>query len=510
MESGGVPAAGVPSAPPVVGAAAGSPSARLSRARSGIVGSDVHFWNRQDHGNPAAKPSASAQLCLAATAPHSSRDAALSPGRRLGCLLSRGPAPRERTSEFASDKQETHYAFSRFGVQPDIDNTFKRFAGDFSPGRERKVDGGHGIRSTSSDQFEALKAFRTFGGVATPVEVLARRGRGACSPRMRDGCDDAARRSSYVRDCSRYGNSDIDGICRLAPGGFSPRQGGSAGSDGALSPAIQAASGFVAVESHLSAQPQRTSRALSPPSSGSGGRGASPSASRIADASWAQSTCASRARHARDLSEVKLNLHEKFMPPSPAKSGTTPISPMSTSAGTSSQCTHSCRLASTKPSLAGVSSTTGSLGYAQSHRSYRLSPGEVLAELKQKELRTAAMLEQSSSRASLPASLPTSWESPSWCAAAWKPPPVNLPAALTQGLDTAGRSPGAILAKLRASQSAARHSVSSAASLEAACREAVAETPDDDILGDVPSPRSCELESAPAAAAAAAAVVSAS
>jgi len=328
---------------------------------------------------------------------------------RLGSLLGRSSFPRSRSAEHAHDKQEGHYAIRFFGVQPDIDFTFKRSTGDFSPRlagtRQEQVPflSGHGTRSAFSDHREALKAFGTFG-VGPSVEVIDRRGVGSCSPRLEDKAmlsrGSPHRRNSYLHDCRTFGLSDINEIRRLGTGDCSPRW----DPDACVAATVAtrdissrtSPTNFISTEARLAREPFRKSKSmqtleqaeapdspLSPKSpktqrelwqaqphsslsarSPMSGRSHSPPhhemhAGGLAggqpddkECSLYAPTASSRARYARDLSSLKADDKTRSGGlPTSAKTHATrsrrpsTVSEPSTSDSSISKCTHSCRLA---------------------------------------------------------------------------------------------------------------------------------------------------------------------
>lgn len=281
---------------------------------------------------------------------------------------------RQRSVDHARDKQEGHYAIKLFGVQPDIDFTFKRCLGDYSPRQgQRPRNGGAGSRSTFTNQCEALMACRSFG-VRPSVEAIDRRGAGSCSPKLEGHDVDSFRKRQYHLDCNRLGISDINEICKLGTGKYSPRHSLSGTSSKetprnlvsmelrlAQEPFRRDSVRVAAQPESEDASPKQETPRLSPKST----KKACPwvhcagEAHPILDLEiavldpdeqetlrWARSTSASRARNARDLSEVRTMSPplRRQCPPAPSAASHSDKSPNSASStGSTSQRARSAR-----------------------------------------------------------------------------------------------------------------------------------------------------------------------
>eukprot|EP00929_Paragymnodinium_shiwhaense_P083502 TRINITY_DN44547_c0_g1_i1.p1 TRINITY_DN44547_c0_g1~~TRINITY_DN44547_c0_g1_i1.p1 ORF type:complete len:580 (-),score=108.50 TRINITY_DN44547_c0_g1_i1:196-1935(-) len=205
-EAGGAAAAGASSSSAAAGAAA-----RSFRFPGSV------------RPSPAARPS---DLNWSFRGPSPATEA-----RSASPPINGGSPPRVQGWMHAVGKQESHRAFRSFGVQPDIDFTFKRRSGDCSPTRPGESGSpppqsqpaassrSHGQRSSYSDQREALKAFGSMG-VGPGVDCIERRGRGSCSP-LREGFRHQ-QQNDYM-----FGVCDINEISRLRVGQCSPRLDGS-------------------------------------------------------------------------------------------------------------------------------------------------------------------------------------------------------------------------------------------------------------------------------------------
>lgn len=332
---------------------------------------------------------------------------------RLGGHLGRGITPRE------NGKQESHFAIRQFGVRPDIDFTFKRSSGDFSPSQSMTCSNkGHGCRSTSSDLREAVQAWKLWG-TGAPVESIVRRAVGSCSPRREANGNSCLERHQYRMECRRFGVSDIEGIFKLGVGECSPRHHLGAGILFAARENLKRSesSNMITIESQLANELIRKSKSqkalLDVPETPGSPRNPDSNRSRPAprptrrewDAKshkFASPTSSSRARHAQDLASVRSNLQSRLLEEASQSTRSGPSTsasasqyscrlaaeseisansrtPPSTSAGTSQR---SCRLApsSSTHSLRSTRSVRSSgSSYAQSHRSYRLA-GDVLSE----------------------------------------------------------------------------------------------------------------------------------